>query len=116
MRGFLSVFKRELRAYFNTPLAYVFLVIFLIFSSYLFFQNDFFHRLAAWFHDDPATRPISPLGAMTRERFVANRIGERFEEGLLEAIHIDPDNGIALARLTARNAETRSGTDPLSRH
>jgi gliding motility-associated transport system permease protein len=47
MRGFLSIFKREIRAYFSTPLAYVFLVIFLIFSTYLFFQNDFFHRAHA---------------------------------------------------------------------
>ena len=42
MRGFISVFKRELRGYFSTPLAYVFLVIFLFFSSWLTFQNNFF--------------------------------------------------------------------------
>jgi len=42
MRGFLSVFKRELRGYFSTPLAYVFLVIFLFFSSFLTFQRNFF--------------------------------------------------------------------------
>lgn len=42
MRGFLSVFKRELRSYFFTPLAYVFLVIFLFFSSFLTFQRNFF--------------------------------------------------------------------------
>ena len=42
MTGFKSVFKRELRAYFSTPLAYVFLVIFLFFSSFLTFQQNFF--------------------------------------------------------------------------
>ena len=42
MRGFLSVFKRELRGYFSTPLAYVFLVIFLFFASFLAFQRGFF--------------------------------------------------------------------------
>lgn len=47
MTGFLSVFKRELRSYFSTPLAYVFLVIFLFFSSFLAFQNNFFEMREA---------------------------------------------------------------------
>ena len=47
MTGFLSVFKRELRSYFSTPLAYVFLVIFLFFSSFLAFQNNFFEMRQA---------------------------------------------------------------------
>ena len=42
MRSFLSVCKREIRGYFSTPLAYVFLVIFLFFSSFLTFQENFF--------------------------------------------------------------------------
>jgi len=42
MRGFSSVFKRELRGYFSTPLAYVLLVIFLFFSSFLTYKNGFF--------------------------------------------------------------------------
>ena len=42
MTGFKSVFKRELRGYFSTPLAYVFLVVFLFFSSFLTFQKGFF--------------------------------------------------------------------------
>jgi ABC-2 type transport system permease protein len=36
------VFKRELVGYFSTPLAYVLLVIFLFFSSFLTFQQGFF--------------------------------------------------------------------------
>jgi ABC-2 type transport system permease protein len=42
MKGFLCVFKRELKSYFSTPLAYVFLVIFLFFSGFIPFQKGFF--------------------------------------------------------------------------
>jgi ABC-2 type transport system permease protein len=42
MHGFWAVFKRELRSYFTTPIAYVFLVVFLFFSGYLTFKRGFF--------------------------------------------------------------------------
>jgi len=42
MNGFLAVYKRELKGYFATPVAYVFLVIFLFFSGYLTFREGFF--------------------------------------------------------------------------
>ena len=42
MNGFKAVFKREFKAYFTTPLAYVFLVIFLFFAGYLTFKQGFF--------------------------------------------------------------------------
>lgn len=42
MDGFKAVFKRELKGYFATPVAYVFLVIFLFFSGYLTFRQGFF--------------------------------------------------------------------------
>ncbi len=42
MNSFWAVFKRELKGYFTTPLAYVFLVIFLFFSGYLTFKQGFF--------------------------------------------------------------------------
>ncbi len=42
MNGSLAVFKRELKSYFATPVAYVFLVIFLFFSGYLPFRQGFF--------------------------------------------------------------------------
>jgi len=42
MNGFWAVFKRELKGYFATPVAYVFLIIFLFFSGYLTFRNQFF--------------------------------------------------------------------------
>jgi len=42
MGGFKAVFKRELKSYFTTPIAYVFLVVFLFFAGYLTFKNGFF--------------------------------------------------------------------------
>lgn len=42
MNGFWAVFKRELKGYFATPVAYVFLVIFLFFAGYLPFRDGFF--------------------------------------------------------------------------
>ncbi len=42
MHSFWAVFKRELKGYFSTPLAYVFLVIFLFFSAYLTFKQGFY--------------------------------------------------------------------------
>ena len=45
MNGFLSVFKREFKSYFATPVAYVFLVIFLIAAPFLAFQNGAFFKM-----------------------------------------------------------------------
>ncbi len=42
MGSFAAVFKRELKSYFATPLAYVFLVVFLFFSGYLTFKQGFY--------------------------------------------------------------------------
>lgn len=42
MHSFWAVLKRELKSYFSTPLAYVFLVVFLFFSAYLTFKQGFF--------------------------------------------------------------------------
>src|SRR4030042_2630835 len=42
MNGFKAVFKRELKSYFTTPIAYVFLVVFLFFAGDLKFKNGFF--------------------------------------------------------------------------
>ncbi len=42
MNSFWAVFKRELKSYFTTPLAYVFLVIFLVASGYLTFSRQGF--------------------------------------------------------------------------
>lgn len=47
MNGFKSVYLREIKGYFSTPVAYVFLVIFLFFSSFLTFQSGFFEARQA---------------------------------------------------------------------
>jgi len=47
MNGFLAVFKRELKAYFATPVAYVFLVIFLFFAGYMTFKSGFYEARQA---------------------------------------------------------------------
>ena len=47
MNGFYAVFKRELKGYFVTPVAYVFLVIFLFFAGYLTFKNGFYEMRQA---------------------------------------------------------------------
>lgn len=45
MNSFRAVFKRELKSYFATPLAYVFLVIFLFFAGYLTFNKQKFFEI-----------------------------------------------------------------------
>ena len=47
MNGFRTVFKRELKGYFITPVAYVFLVIFLFFAGYLTFKSGFYEMRQA---------------------------------------------------------------------
>ena len=42
MSSFQAVFRREFKSYFTTPVAYVFLIIFLFFSGYLTFKQGFF--------------------------------------------------------------------------
>jgi ABC-2 type transport system permease protein len=45
MSAILGVFKRELRSYFATPVAYVFIVIFLVLSSaFTFYLGNFYER------------------------------------------------------------------------
>lgn len=41
MHHVLIIARKELRAYFNSPLAYIFINVFLVVSSWLFFQNYF---------------------------------------------------------------------------
>ena len=48
MSGMLAVFKRELKSYFSTPLAYVFIVIFLVLASaFTFYLGNFYERRQA---------------------------------------------------------------------
>jgi ABC-2 type transport system permease protein len=47
MNAFKAVFKRELKSYFATPIAYVFLVVFLFFAGYWPFRQGFFEMRQA---------------------------------------------------------------------
>lgn len=39
MKNIITIFKKELAAYFNSPIAYIFVAVFLIIANWLFFQN-----------------------------------------------------------------------------
>jgi ABC-2 type transport system permease protein len=41
MKNILTIFFKELRSYFNSPVAYIFIITFLLFSSWLFFRTFF---------------------------------------------------------------------------
>ena len=47
MRTALVIMKRELRGYFSTPLAYVFLFVFLFFANFMTFRSPFFEARQA---------------------------------------------------------------------
>ena len=45
MKGLKAIFKRELGSYFDTPVAYVFIVIFLVLNGiFTFYVGGFFER------------------------------------------------------------------------
>ena len=50
MCSLCAVFRREMKSYFTTPVAYVFLIIFLFFSGYLTFKQGFFEVRQADMH------------------------------------------------------------------
>jgi len=53
-----SIYKREVKSYFSTPVAYVFLVIFLFFSAFLTFQGGFFEARQATLRAFFANMPL----------------------------------------------------------
>lgn len=44
MSNVLTIFRREMRSYFNSPVAYIVIVLFLLIANGLFFGSDFFVR------------------------------------------------------------------------
>jgi len=46
MRGMIGIYKRELNGYFNSPIAYIFIVVFLLLASWLFFRGYFLYAQA----------------------------------------------------------------------
>jgi ABC-2 type transport system permease protein len=47
MKNIITLFKKELASYFNSPIAYIFTAIFLIVGNWLFFQNFFLIKQAS---------------------------------------------------------------------
>ena len=41
MRNFYAIFKKEFKSYFNSPIAYIFITVFLVLSSWLFLRGFF---------------------------------------------------------------------------
>ncbi|NOQ85668.1 MAG: ABC transporter permease subunit [Deltaproteobacteria bacterium] len=41
MRNILAIFQKEFKSYFNSPIAYIFIITFILFSSWLFFRTFF---------------------------------------------------------------------------
>jgi len=41
MRNIFSIFQKEFKSYFNSPVAYIFIITFLLFSNWLFFRTFF---------------------------------------------------------------------------
>lgn len=46
MKNIITLFKKELSDYFNSPIAYIFIAVFLIIGNWLFFQNFFLIKQA----------------------------------------------------------------------
>ena len=46
MRNVMGIYKRELRSYFDSPIAYIFIIVFLLLSSWLFFRSYFLYNQA----------------------------------------------------------------------
>ena len=67
MNTISALFRRELKSYFATPVAYVFIVIFLVLmSTFTFYLGNFYERgqadLAPFFCFSPLALPASGAG------------------------------------------------------
>jgi WD40 repeat protein len=59
-------------------------------------------RWLRWFLADPRTRTISPLSDETILEYVRRRVEENTPDSLREAVELDPNNALALARLGSK--------------
>ena len=55
MTAMMAIFKRELKGYFSTPVAYIFLVVFIVASAFVTFTEIYFEAL-----DGGANRNAGP--------------------------------------------------------
>lgn len=46
MRNFYAIFKKEFKSYFNSPIAYIYITVFLVLSNWLFLRGFFLFRQA----------------------------------------------------------------------
>jgi dipeptidyl aminopeptidase/acylaminoacyl peptidase len=64
--------------------------------------TDFYTRWAKWFFGDPIARSISPWSDLPTAEYIKRLIEKGTLASLRESIHLDPTNGLALARLAVR--------------
>jgi hypothetical protein len=67
---------------------------------------------AKWLLADRTVRTISPLSNVTVPEYVQRRIEENSLASLVEAVRIDPTNGMALAKLAQKTAEQETKDNP----
>src|SRR5580693_8927417 len=111
MRNVLTIFRRELTAYFATPLAYVFIVIFLVMAGILtFFVGNFFERGQADLQPFFAFHPwlyVVLIPALSMRLWAEERRSGTIELFLTFPFWVTvnflghPDNGVILASYIA---------------
>jgi ABC-2 type transport system permease protein len=84
MTALAAVFKREFRSYFTTPLAYVFLVIFLGLSSFLAFKANLYEARVATLR--PFFRTLPPLFALLAPAVAMRSWAEERKTGTIELL------------------------------
>ncbi|YCM45748.1 protein kinase [Verrucomicrobiaceae bacterium 227] len=57
--------------------------------------DNYYARIAKWFYDDPAMRPITPFSSMTLESYVANRLRENTGASIEEALRVMPSTELS---------------------
>jgi hypothetical protein len=70
--------------------------------------NDPQGRWLRWFLADPRTRTISPLSDETVSEYIQRRIDDNTTNSLCEAVDLDPNNALALARLASHLVQDKA--------
>jgi WD40 repeat protein len=70
--------------------------------------NELQCRWLQWFLADPRTRTISPLSDETVPEYIQRRVKENTTDSLREAIELDPNNALALARFASHLVEEKN--------
>ena len=100
MRNALAIAKRELKAYFNSPIAYIVVAVFLVISGYLYFSTVFLNgvsSLRSFFQ-------LSPLLLVVFAPAITMRlVAEELRSGTLELLTTMPvrDHEVVLGKFLA---------------